>query len=75
MQEHGELHPPNWIAGVPLSLSQAQAVAMDQEVHDLLKKEVINLFSDLDGFFSPIFIVPKKDGGWRPIINIYELRP
>ena len=46
---------------------------MDQEVHDFLGKEVIETCSGLDGFFSPVFIVPKKDGWWQAIINLKAL--
>ena len=46
---------------------------MDQEMRDQLEKKVIETCSDSDGFFSPIFAIPKKDGGWRPIINLKVL--
>ena len=26
-----------------------------------------------DGFFSPIFVVPKKDSGWHPVANLRAL--
>ena len=65
--------PPTKLNCPSSSLSQVQTIVMDQEVHDLMKKEVIEVCLDLDGFFSPIFIVPKKDGGWRPIINLKAL--
>ena len=64
--------PPTKLNCPSSFLSQVQAVVMDQEVHDLMKKEVIEVCSDLDGFFSSIFIVPK-DGGWRQIINLKAL--
>ena len=50
-----------------------QTVALDKEVQDLLEKEAIERISDPGGFYSPLFVVPKKDGGWRPIINLKQL--
>ena len=32
-----------------------------------------NFSIDSSGFFSPIFIVPKKEGGWRPVVNLRSL--
>ena len=66
-------NPPTRLTCQISSLSPAQAAVMDQEIHDLLGKEVIEACLDSDGFFSPVFIVPKKDGGWRPIINLKAL--
>ena len=54
-------------------LSPQQTVAMDKEINQLLKKEAIEPCDNNTGFFSPIFVVPKKDGGWRPIINLKTL--
>ena len=45
--------------------------ALDQEILDLLNKgavEKVNLGKL--GFASPMFVVPKKGGKWRPIINL-----
>ena len=66
-------NPPTRLTCQISSLSPAQAAVMDQEIHDLLGKEAIETCLDSAGFFSPIFIVPKKDGGWWPIINLKAL--
>ena len=55
------------------SLSPQQCQVLDREVEDLLLKGAIEPTSPAGGFFSPIFAVPKKDGGWRPIINLRRL--
>lgn len=41
----------------------------DKEVADLLRKKAIAVAPDTPGFFSRIFAIPKKTGGYRPIIN------
>lgn len=38
----------------------------------LLEKEAI-IETDNSGFISGIFLIPKKSGGFRPIINLNEL--
>ena len=45
--------------------------ALDQEILDLLNKGAVeNVESGELGFASPMFVVPKKGGKWRPIINL-----
>lgn len=49
---------------------------MEQEVHSLLVKEVIERIPPPkreSGFYSRYFIDPKKDGGLRPIIDLQHL--
>ena len=49
--------------------------AMEAEIESLLEKQaIVRLTPPLSlGFYSSVFVVPKKDGGWRPIINLREL--
>ena len=54
-------------------LSQQQEESLDQEVAKLLNKGAISKTSMDTGFFSSIFLVPKKDGGSRPVINLKKL--
>ncbi len=49
---------------------------MEQEVKALLRKEAIEVVPPHEresGFYSRYFIVPKKDGGLRPIIDLRQL--
>ncbi|MDD9816660.1 MAG: reverse transcriptase domain-containing protein, partial [Gammaproteobacteria bacterium] len=46
---------------------------MDKEIRDMLDKKAISKCWDREGFFSSVFLVPKKDKGWRPIINLKAL--
>lgn len=53
-----------------------QALVMEQKVDSLLRKGAIEQIPPLDiesGFYSRYFIVPKKDGGLRPILDLREL--
>ena len=50
-------------------MSQEKERLLDQEVSDLLQKRTIEPTSNV-GFFSQLFVVQKKGGGWRPIINL-----
>ncbi len=50
-----------------------QALVLEQEVNTLLRKEAIEVVPPLDresGFYSRYFIVPKKDGGLCPILDL-----
>ena len=44
------------------------AVTLDQQIQNLLQNNAIESTVSTKGFFSSVFTVPKKDGGWRPII-------
>ena len=43
---------------------------IDEEVEALLAKGAIEEVSPSLGYYSKMFIVPKKDGKWHPIINL-----
>ena len=43
------------------------------EVDNLVQKSAIAPTSVFDGLFSLIFVVPKKDGGWCPVVNLRAL--
>jgi len=44
------------------------------EIQTMLEKQAISVVqSDQRGFVSQIFLVPKKDGGHRPVINLKAL--
>uniref|UniRef100_H3A6A3 ribonuclease H n=1 Tax=Latimeria chalumnae TaxID=7897 RepID=H3A6A3_LATCH len=46
-----------------------------QELNTLVQKQVISPSNPevTPGFVSSIFLVPKKDSGWRPVINLRAL--
>ena len=59
-----------------VSLSPDQRAVLSAEIADLERKEAIHWLSpnntDL-GFYSNVFAVLKKGGGWRPVINLKKL--
>ena len=45
-----------------------------EEMDNLLEKGAISeIYNPQDGYFSNLFLVPKKDGGQRPVINLKGL--
>lgn len=54
------------------TFNQSQQQLIEQEVEQLLLKEVVRELPSLPvgGFYSTLFLVPKKDGGQRPVINL-----
>ncbi|XP_074533298.1 uncharacterized protein LOC141796211 [Halichoeres trimaculatus] len=54
----------------------AKALALDQELSALLAKQAIEAVDPLAhprGFYSTYFLVPKKTGGYRPILDLRGL--
>jgi len=57
-----------------LSFPSDQTELITAGVQELQSKGAISLVQDTTGgFISQIFIVPKKDGGYRPVINLRAL--
>ena len=57
-----------------IPFSDEQASIVNEEVSKLLQKGAIKLVEKSDDqFISTIFIVPKKDGTSRPVINLRYL--
>jgi len=65
--------PPRFNGVLPTVVGPEQALVMEQEVKTLLQKEAIERVpppSKESGYYSRYFIVPKKDGGLRPILDL-----
>ena len=54
--------------------SSENQTLLQEEIHTLLEKQAIQKVpAQTKGFYSSIFMVPKKDGGQRPVINLKRL--
>ncbi len=54
-----------------IKMSSEETVAADETISKLLKKQAIIPWTpELDGFMNNSFMRPKKDGGWRTILNL-----
>ena len=56
------------------SMDRSQSKLIDQEIQELLEKGAMSQTSSTNGeFLSNLFLVPKKDGGCCPVINLKSL--
>ncbi len=68
--------PPHFNMVIATLVGSDKALIMKQELNTLLKKDAIEVIPPLDresGFYSRYFIVPKKDGWLRPILDLSQL--
>ncbi|KAL0160826.1 hypothetical protein M9458_044551, partial [Cirrhinus mrigala] len=68
--------PPPFVGVSPTLVGPEQGLVMEQEVVSLLRKEAIEVVPPHNresGFYSRYFIVLKKDGGLRPILDLRVL--
>ena len=54
-------------------MSWEEKEALTNEIQNLLEKRAIKPVSQTMGFYSNLLVVPKKDRGWRPVINLKSL--
>ena len=69
-----EVLPCGGLAANEIVFSQDKAKLIDLEIEKLLAKGAIEIVEPINGqFISNIFVVPKKDGSLRPVINLKKL--
>lgn len=65
--------PAQFVIPFPYKLSELEATAVDNEIKRLKEKGVIEPPFEEGGFISNVFTRPKKDGGFRMILDLSEL--
>ena len=60
-------------ASFTVLLDPKQICVIDEEIEAMLLKGAIDEVAPSRGYYSRVFCVPKKEGGWRPIINLKRL--
>ncbi|KAL0173136.1 hypothetical protein M9458_033447, partial [Cirrhinus mrigala] len=71
-----QIGPPRFSGVVPTVVKSRDAHVLRSEVLILLEKgaiEVVHPAQSESGFYSRYFLVPKKDGGLRPILDLRHL--
>ena len=66
-------HPAQGRAPIRIQLDAQKTIAMTEEVKELAAKGAIQRTPSTGGFTSPMFLVPKSDRSWRPVINLKAL--
>ena len=54
-------------------VSVEDEILINEELGELIQKQAIHLVSEHDyntGFVSSLFVIPKKEGGQRPVFNL-----
>uniref|UniRef100_A0A1X7TZP4 Uncharacterized protein n=1 Tax=Amphimedon queenslandica TaxID=400682 RepID=A0A1X7TZP4_AMPQE len=59
----------------PAQLNQTQQELVSQEIKEMISTGAVTLSqtTPVGGFFSTLFLVPKKDCGQKPVINLKNL--
>ena len=71
---HGSPRPAQVQSTFALRFSLTESKKIEAEISELLQKGVLtNVTPDSDQFVSNLFLVPKRDGGSRPVINLKDL--
>ncbi len=68
--------PPNTGVRPTLIRNPKHLITLTAEIKSLLQKQAIEVAhgpDQLNGFFSRYFLIPKKDGGIRPILDLRDL--
>lgn len=69
--------PPKFSGLIPTVVTDpARSAALSREICSLLEKRAIEAVHPLvqkEGFYSTYFLVPNRDGGFRPILDLRRL--
>ncbi|XP_057365008.1 uncharacterized protein LOC130685703 [Daphnia carinata] len=68
------ISPTHRTIPVSVVMPKEMEAVCDREVRDLVRKRAIREITDgSEGFVCSLFVIPKKSGGFRPIINLKPL--
>ena len=56
-----------------MHLDTKKSQVLSQEVENLAAKEATHLADKREGYTSLMFLVPKSDGSWHPVIDLNSL--
>ena len=64
------LPPP--LSVVPISMSQASSLLLQEKIEELFRKRAVERVQDsgTPGFYSQLFLMPKKNGKLHPVIDL-----